>query len=272
MKFLISVGLLGSALAMAQRPFTWDAFSLPLPNEKTIRIDLVGPDCHSITGVRVDSAAHPAISITDVIYEPATSGRPFNVLHHISKPSDDRISLSGDTLRVVCSAERGASERIFISAAQPIKVAVRQNDVLLASVAVEQGVQIRDGVAESTTPEGMHQLILEGTSPLLSSASLSGRTISLADARTHLQIYENPRSSSAAGTSGLIQLTIDATGHVSSAVAKTLDEGALETIRSWAFQPFVTAGQPSAARVYVPFRVMEDGSVACGVDPKARVH
>jgi len=269
---LIGVVLFCGLLGQAQRQFTWETFSLPLPNVKTIRIDLVGPDCHSIIGVRVDPAEQSAVSITDVIHEPMSSGMPLNRVHSISKPSVDRISATGETLRVVCSGEAGSSERIFISAAEPIKVAVRKNDVLLVSLAVEHGVLIRDGVAQSTIPEGMHQLILEGVSPILSSASLTGTTINLIDVRTHLQAFTIPKSSAPAGTSGLIQLTIDATGHVTGAVARTLDEGALEAIRSWVFRPFVTAGQPSSARALIPFLVTKDGSVASGVDPDARVH
>lgn len=274
---LIGLALFCGVLALAQRQFTqrqftWDAFSLPLPSSNTIRIDLVGADCHSIVGVRVDSAAQPTVSITEVIHEPMSNRIPINRLHRISKPSDDRISISGDTLRVTCSIEPGASERIFVSAVEPIKVVVRKKDVLLVSLAVEHGVLIRDGLAEKTTPEGMHQLILEGASPLLSSASLTGTTINLTDVRTHLQVFAVPKSSAPAGTTGLIQLTIDATGHVTGVIARALDGGALETIRSWVFRPFVTAGQPSVARALVPFLVTEDGSVASGADPNARVH
>jgi len=274
---LINIAFFCGVLALAQRPFTqrqfsWDALSLPLPNQKAIRIDLVGADCHSIIGVRVDRAAQSTVSIADVIHEPMSSRIPINRLHRISKPANDRISISGDTLRVVCSVEAGASERVFISADQQIKVAIRKNDVLLVSVAVEQGVLIRDGLAESTTPEGMHQLILEGVSPLLSSANLTGTTRNLTEVRMHLQTFTIPKSSAPVGTTGLIQLTIDPTGHVSGAVAPNLNEGALETIRSWVFTPFVTGGQPSTAHSLIPFLVTQDGSLACGIDPNARVH
>ena len=269
---LISVALLGGVLALAQRQFTWEALSLPLPDVKTIGIDLVGPDCRSIIGVRVDAAAPPAVSITDVIVEPVTSRRPFDRFQSTSKPSEDRISVLDDTVRVVCSAEPGASERIFVSAIQPIRVAVRKNDIPQVSVAVEHGVVIRDGVAEGTTPEGMHQLILEGVSPHLFSVSLTGTSVSLTDVRTHLQAFAIPKSSAPAATTGIIQLTIDATGHVSGAIARALDEAALETIRSWVFQPFVADGQAGPVRALVQFLVMEDGSVATSLDANARVY
>jgi hypothetical protein len=193
----------------------------------------------------------------------------------------ERFTIEGNTIQVVCDGNPGAVLNIYVATRQPIKISVNNSSGAIMSLAVQDGVLIRDGVAVHVKPVGMHQLIVEGVSPFAGPAAGSifhaGDTVSLTELKSHIQSYSEPklRLSGTAATAGIVRLQIDETGRVadiSGPFVALLDAQALETIRTWVFQPFTSAGSVTKVTGTVPFRIAADGRVSSALAPDAQVH
>lgn len=272
------------SIAFSQTNFKWTKNTVALPSESELHIVLAGGQpCHSVVGVRVDASAEPSLSLTEVALERPGDVRDmaFRRISRATSMSTERFSVEGSTIRVVCDGNPDAVLNIYVSTRQPINISVSNPSGAVANLAVHDGVVIRDGVAVHVKPVGMHQLIMEAVSPLTGSSASStfhaGDTVSLTELKSHIRTYSEPKLSLSGtqATAGVLRLQIDETGRVADVSGPSvalLDAQALQTIRTWVFQPFTMAGSVTKATGTIPFRIAADGRVSSALAPDAQVH
>jgi len=272
-------------MAFSQTNFKWTKNTVALPSESDLNIVLAGSQpCHSVVGVRVDASAEPSLSLTEVVLERPGGDARAMVFRRFSRATampTERFSVEGSTIRVVCDGNPDAVLNIYVSTRQPIHISVDNPSGAVVRLSVHDGVVIRDGVAVHVKPAGMHQLIVEAVSPFTgpsaSSTFFPGDTVTLMELKSHIRSYSEPKLtlSGTTATAGVLRLKIDETGRVSDVSGPSvalLDAQALQTVRTWVFQPFTAAGSVTKVTGAIPFRIAADGRVSTALEPAAEVH
>jgi len=276
------VGIISAFSTFAQG---WSSKDVPLPADLTaLRLVLIGPPpCHSIIGVKVDGSANASLSMTEIIRDTVSyRGAGLQKLSGAKALGPDRFSFDGNTLTLSCDGNPNAVLAVYASVKTKLNVSLSDSASTMSSLQVSNGIVIRDGLAANITPEGMHHLVVATLSPYVpassaaSSAGFLGSTVSPADAKTHIQNYVQPvLASPGVRGPGAMRIEIDESGHVSEVSGSSttmLDSQALQTIRNWTFQPFISGGKPTKAAIAIVFHIDESGAVHTSLDPSARVY
>ena len=277
---VITSVLVCSAAADAQ----WTSSNItPNSDLSDLKIVLVGPaPCRSVIGLKAKSETQSAISIAEVV--PA-----FKNYHGVALPAlpaakpvpEGRISYDNQTLRIVCSGKPDSVIDVFVAAKGFVNLSLSTPTVPNVEMRVQDGVIITDGVAANVRPEGLHHLVLQSSSqftpaPTMSYGKLMNANVTLAEAKTHVRTYEQPRlrTTQARGV-GVLTLEIDEFGHVaavSGASVKLLDGDTVDIIRGWVFEPFSSEGKPTRVVAAIPFHIDAGGTLMTALDPSAHVY
>lgn len=283
---VLSMAVQGQQTASTQ--FEWSSETLTLTRDSaalTLHWNAPSAPRHFIAVRVAEQIAEERLSLVEVSPRlERTPGGPSRPIASSWKPGDrPSLNMVNGAIRIASPADSSAIQCLYIELRRPATLSIALGDDRPKEILATDGTTIRDGLVSVERIQGMHHMIalaaaqdsLRGvTRP---GATGSGFTASIASLRKNLVKYVPPGSptSTAKPLAGaMLQLQIDASGHVSDVggpASSWLDASALARVRQWEFRPFEVNAKTVPVTARIIATVSAEGRLVTSLDPAAVV-